>query len=395
MCTQSKVFTSVWSTFVFERLLSRRRFVKRSKPTRPFCAAWQLVLVLALGFTTVKYFRNDNRGEQYSVVFDRYTSSQLTATPMSEYSSRSRMDGWEAAYVSFCNGAAYIPLMEVVIDAVHSFSTYPILVYLSSPESIIPEDWLKRFPNLVVYVMPQPSLNPWFDKLRAILLANVRRGVILEADTIISPRADHIFTVLRDLPANSLQVIAPQHPDIRPSKFAECDVACHECCVNTYPYPMSKRSGQYKHGHLAWNREALPFLRQVLSRCVSGTDPDYDCSNDEAAFNIATWEQELKVEELCLHDPDSSFWEFLYFDSKDINFAASAISEMFGDRTISFSLCHGIKNVTRARGILNALKRLFANDTVPWVIHKQSLMSLEKSASVSSYGLDKKYCHVV
>jgi len=128
--------------------------------------------------------------------FQLFTEQHLTSKPLVGYADRVPPNGWKNAYVSFFSGARYVSLTEVVIDAVHSFSKFPILVYVVGDELEVPPEWVTRFERLIVFSLPNSSLHPWFDKLRVILLANVEFGIILEADTIIAPSADKLFSLL-------------------------------------------------------------------------------------------------------------------------------------------------------------------------------------------------------
>lgn len=314
--------------------------------------------------------------------FEEFQRRFIHADLEPSYATRVSVDGWDEAFINFFSGSAYIPLTEVVIEAVHAFSDRPILVYVAGTTSI-PARWRKKYERLVVYRMPATTMHPWFDKLRVILLSPVQKGVILEADTIISPSANNLFTVLDDLLSqNVLQLLAPEHPDTRPQHLRDCKYNCYECCINPFNYPTEGRNGQYRHAHLMWTRPAKAFIRDVLKMCIDGSetdDPYHDCTSDEAAVNLAMWKSEIPVRALCMQDPDSSFWEELYF-SEDRPSAASRIQKQLGQRTIAFNFCHGLKDARLARRMLRKLAKLFKDKKLtPWILHNGSLSALPPS----------------
>ena len=108
------------------------------------------------------------------------------------------------AFVTFVSGPMrYIHLAHWSIAAASQFSSKPILLFLSGealsvvsdrvPASAFPTLVVFEMPTLVVFEMPAPIRDPWFDKLRAVLLSPVSNGVVIEADTIITPNAERLF----------------------------------------------------------------------------------------------------------------------------------------------------------------------------------------------------------
>ena len=93
-----------------------------------------------------------------------------------------------------------------------------------------------------------------FDKLRAILLSNVKRGIIVEADTLIPTMANKYCDILKQLPPTSLTVLAPQHSPLMPSPCFEGHKGHHdnsnrpgcpfpdvpEACGGQFPYSIEK-----------------------------------------------------------------------------------------------------------------------------------------------------------
>jgi hypothetical protein len=298
-----------------------------------------------------------------------FEKTYLTSTLHEHFSNKTEILH-ENAYVNFFYGNSYIPLVETVIHAVHVFSTHFIIVYVAG-ETHIPQHWSTQFPRLIVYKMPKSSLHPWFDKLRAALMAPVINGVIVEADTIITPQANRLFDILKK--TNSSTPLMPMHPDIRPYSTKECNISCNSCCVSTLPWPMAKRRkhGQYRHAHLMWTKRAKPFLRQTLKMCVENPKIA-QCKSDESALNYALWVSDEKTYELCTQDPYFGVFEGVYFQNRSLEH----IQRKYGPRTIGFMLCHGQKDHSKAKILLDRLINLYQQQVnVPWILSNSEMLT--------------------
>ena len=366
--------------------------LRQEKPSQKRKRRVQFLCMTLLSLLTYSNVTSVTRTVSSVKSFSEFEKHFLWATVEFGYEGRISETGWDEAFVSFFSGATYVQLIEVVIEAVHTFSNRTVLVYGAGVTSV-PNEWFTKFPRLILYRMPITTMHPWFDKLRAVLLAPVQKGVILEADTIISPSANNLFSVLNSLSSEeSLGILAPEHPDTRPRRLVDCKYDCYECCINSFNYPNELRRGQYKHAHLMWTKWAKPFIQDVLKGCIEGPkegDEFHDCSSDEAALNLAMWRSTYQVESLCMQDPDSSFWEEMYF-SEDQRAAALSIQEQLGPRTIAFNFCHGIKDAAGARRMLGKLKNLFSGErAAPWILHNGSFSA---TPPTSPNGLSGHMC---
>ena len=271
-------------------------------------------------------------------------------------------------------------------------------------------------------------MHAWFDKLRAILLSNVKRGIIVEADTLITPMANKYFDILKQLPPASLTVLAPQHSSLMPPPRYEghkghndninrpgCPFpGVPEACGGQFPYPMEKREGQYRHAHIMWAHimwtDRSKFLfESMLNKCLG--DKSYLCSSDEAALNVAMWESGLPVNELCLMDPNHRYWTNMYVQEIPKDYpehirksmqqqAAVSMQSRFGPRTIAFTLMHGCKDSKQASHYLTMLKKMYGStweeaqekeQHVPWILHNGS-MHTTKEVNFATTGLSKDEC---
>ncbi len=110
----------------------------------------------------------------------------------------------DKAYVTYAT-KNYFPLVEILLESVQAFSKYPIVVVGVNEDVPFPEF---RFPFLVKKRIDIPGIqvgnaNPsgpticlrevWFQKPRAILEANVKHGIFVDADCILAPHCDELF----------------------------------------------------------------------------------------------------------------------------------------------------------------------------------------------------------
>jgi len=181
-------------------------------------------------------------------------------------------------------------------------------------------------------------LGPYFDKLLSAVMSPVIRGVIVEADTLITTNADRLFNILRQYGHQSFPLL-PGHPDVR---WEDCSLYNGpKTCSNPIPYPHYQRSMDYVHAHLMWTVDSKPFLVDVLLQCSPGFGRAViDCAHDEIALNHALWKAGATWQ-LCLMDPyygTMQAWE-------DMDSAATLHTHK---RIIGFLFIHGAKNASVA-----------------------------------------------
>jgi hypothetical protein len=91
-------------------------------------------------------------------------------------------------------------MVEMLVVSIHEFSQVPIVVMhfgMCAPATWTPE----RFPRMVLMHMgPLPgdsgrSFN--FNKMRAMITARIRVGVLLDADQFVAPGVDALFDLTK------------------------------------------------------------------------------------------------------------------------------------------------------------------------------------------------------
>jgi len=283
---------------------------------------------------------------------------QLQATVVPEYLDQflllSKGTGiFEDAFVTFMHGEKYTELAMYSVKSVHEFSKKPVLAFLTSPSVVHAQRlWggVANNPQLVIFEMPVGSLHPWFDKLRAILMSPVKHGVIIESDTMISPHAERFFKILGayegDLP------ILPGHPDER---LPDCgNYQGHKTCVNTFPYPLHKRTMSYVHAHVTWTNKCRDFLASVVEGCIFGNQ-GLDCGSDESALNYALWNRGATLQ-YCVVDPCSVFLPF--WEANNWSPLPPDRSYPWRGRTIAYMLVHGAKTIPDAAAAFEKTKQI-------------------------------------
>lgn len=261
----------------------------------------------------------------------------------------------EEAFVSFISGPiAYLNLVQWAIAAASTFSSRPVLLFASGETVPVAAARFPSaaFPSLVVFEVPPPQLNPWFDKLRAVLLSPVLNGVIIEADTIITPHADRLFNVAK---THATDVsLSPMHEDER---LPDCsNYRGARACINAYNYPAAQRTMPYIHAHMIWNCQSKAFVARVLATCVNSPS-ELDCGSDEGALNHELWKEKV-TKHLCLMDPHQSVlesWETLTISHPALE-----------KQNFAVVFLHGSKDPARAEHVFNRIKALQTKKH-PWV----------------------------
>ena len=280
------------------------------------------------------------------------------------------------AYVSFLFGTLTysVDLAKTAYIAAARFSSRPTLVFVSGELAtrFASEFPVALFPRLVAFEMPIPVLHPWFDKLRAILLSPVQIGIIIEADSIITPYADRLFPAVAQH-AGAFPLLM-QHPDER---LPSCEgYSGHRYCVNPIPYPVAKRSMPYGHAHVSWTAKSKSFVLRAYYRCrpdAPMTDRSASegmCDSDEGTLNFLLWE-EGATQSLCLGDPHFSIvsgWERLELDDEYL------LLSNFRNRGIVLMILHGNKDVAFAYHMIDRIDALVSNKQ-PWVVLRNSWLN--------------------
>jgi len=230
--------------------------------------------------------------------------------------------GWAPrAFVNYYAGVPdgkHTKMTEQLINSVHAFSAEPIIVFHFGTQT--PSDWNEgRWPRLVlVHAAPIPaedgrSFN--FNKLRTMLLARVRSGIVLDSDQFVAPGADALFQrTEQEITQDYAMPILPAHfldrtPKDTGAYWARYCPSDDDCRFQT---------ARWGHAHPTWTHWALPwigkwlrrnFLDEILPPREDGAMSALrvvDVPEDEDLLNIATWE-DGGTKQWCKYDIPSPY----------------------------------------------------------------------------------------
>jgi len=204
--------------------------------------------------------------------------------------------GWiDEAFVSYFDGnahATFRDMMELLIESVHTYSTRPIIIFNFGPTPGSIKRWTpKKFPRLLcMWARPMtPGVSFNFNKFRAMILAQVRTGVELDADQFVFKGVDALFSSTR-------QEGGPEYPyPILPVHWMSRDPGGYDGYPK-YSFKCPKcpvRTMRWGHAHPTWTMYALPFLGSLLAgeldnpRHVLKTK--VIVPEDEDALNVGLW----------------------------------------------------------------------------------------------------------
>ncbi|CAE7427317.1 unnamed protein product [Symbiodinium sp. CCMP2456] len=223
------------------------------------------------------------------------------------YKSVYNTDGWaDAAWVNYVAVPAdgkgiFGQLTERLVDSVHRFSQHPVIVVnfgTKAPEDLDPT----RFPSLVLLhargLRPTSPISFNFNKLRAVLLAQVKVGASLDSDMLmVTAQADRLLN-------RTAEEITEKYPyPMMPTHFLDRDVRDREAARTSHkgnflgftckdcPTP-TMRWGQ---AQPTWTYWSLPFLSRWLSAKIAGRKeqgvPTSYIKEDEDLLNVALWQE--------------------------------------------------------------------------------------------------------
>jgi hypothetical protein len=237
------------------------------------------------------------------------------------------------AFVMFCNNnRRYLLLLNKVLEAVHLFSTRPIIVYGIDVDLNLDT---KKYPRLIKRRLSQKDCGPsiYFCKLHAIVDSQIDYGVYVEADTLVNWNVDILFDVLRRWPYPL--PLAPRHSG---------DPRDYDVFLNKFEVNVTDRRTPYIHAHLSWNYRAYPFLRQALSLLRQGNF--MSANYDETAINVLLWKAQAN-HTLCSLDP--------FFGALPAYESNQTICHKYCHT--AYVLIHGSKKIKDMHDVLERLKK--------------------------------------
>lgn len=294
--------------------------------------------------------------------------NEISAFVLTEYaetflSSVNNLGLIEKAFVSFVSGH-YKYLTTVALEATVRFSRdIPVLLYVTPDINDAASMWpVKKFPNLIVFQMPNSILSVYFNKIRAALLSPVLSGFIIESDTLITPHITRVFSLL-SYHSDPLPILV-DHPDVRLPDCTQYNGP--KSCINSFSYPANLRSVEYMHAHMGWNFNAKYFFSSLIINCLNGGDY---CDNDEHALNERLWNVSAK-NVFCILDPHYSFVNDWKNQTKNLN----------GLHMVSFMIVHGCKDPEKAKELLNDIESMKKK---PWIWYNNEWRNSPDNISIN------------
>lgn len=207
--------------------------------------------------------------------------------------------GWlKRAFVSYFSGpleGGESQSMELLIESVHRFSVYPIIVLHSGMAT--PLHWDPQvFPRLVLLSIAELPLSIGHSTtlLLAAVVSHVETGILLNHNAMVFPGIDHLFQ------ATEKEIHARYPYPIMPVHFMDkkaSDGGSYWGHVESEG--SSRQSMRWSQFGLFWTTDALPFLAELLRGLLR--DETYEASppyeaikmrslhDIEAAMNVALW----------------------------------------------------------------------------------------------------------
>lgn len=289
------------------------------------------------------------------------------------------------ALVGFVHGEKYGALMAVAVSAACAHSRAGVVLFAAgdvglgdAPARLWPP---AEHPSLVVLSMPAGTMHPWFDKIRAMLLAPVERALIFEADSIATRHVDRLFHALAREPSYPFPLI-PQHAHLRWPTCEEVNgwgVTLIQvdpsdprtrACGSAYPFPLEMRTTHYGHAHVMWGAAAKPFVASLLLACaapgngaaVASFGGRVDCGSDESALNTGLWMRKAP-RAMCVFDPDDEHMDGWATAAPGTR--APWYSDSLGTQTVAWAFVHGEKDPAKAEALKQRVAAMPAG--TPWI----------------------------
>eukprot|EP00434_Breviolum_minutum_P004935 symbB.v1.2.004352.t1/scaffold240.1/size264318/8 len=222
----------------------------------------------------------------------------VTLTFASNYK-RFYESGWiKRGFVSYFSGpleGAQSQSMELLIESVHRFSVYPIVVLHAGMAT--PLHWSPRvFPRLILLSVAELPLfiGHSITLLLAAVVSRVQTGILLNYNALVFPGVDNLFKETeREINAEYPYPIMPVH--FMDKKASDGGTFWGHVEASG----SSRQSMRWSHFGLFWTSHALPFLGTLLRGLLR--DESYDAKapyepikmrqlhDVESALNVALW----------------------------------------------------------------------------------------------------------
>ena len=209
------------------------------------------------------------------------------------------VDGWlKRAFVSYFSGpleGLQSQAIELLIESIHRFSVYPIVVLHSGMAT--PLHWNPHiFPRLVLLSVGELPLYIGHSTtlLLAAVVSHVQTGILLNYNALVFPGIDRLFQ------ATESEIHSGYPYPIMPVHFMDKKASDGGTFWGHVEGPHSSRqSMRWSQFGLFWTTEALPFLGALLRGLLRDefydAEPPYEgikvrnLHDIEAAMNVALW----------------------------------------------------------------------------------------------------------
>lgn len=227
---------------------------------------------------------------------------------------------------------SYMPLLEVAIASLHTFSTRPVVAVGVNTD--IPFS-LEKYPRLIKKRI-DVDLNArlcYFYKPQAILAAGLDYGVYFDADAIANIGCDRLFDEAHSVEEYPL---LPKHED---DAYVSWEA--------TEFFGVPKRTMHYVHCDvIVFSKKCLPFLKEWSEICLNYPHLGYPVW-DETLMNVLLWKKGA-TRHLYTFDPYNAYF------GNYLGLSNEAIAQPPYDKWFIF---HGNKWVDRGWSMLEDLKR--------------------------------------
>ena len=221
-------------------------------------------------------------------------------------------DGWlKRAFVSYFGGpleGKEAQLTELLIESVHRFSVYPIIVFHVGMAT--PLHWSPRiFPRLVLLSITELPLTTGYSStlLLAAVISHVETGIFLNYNALVFPGIDELFKAAeREITREYPYPIMPAH-FLNKGRDDGGAFWTHVCT----PGACARQSMRWSQFGLVWSLHALPFLASTLRGLLR--DETYQAKapyeplrvrklhDIESVMNVALWRVKARKQRLSKH----------------------------------------------------------------------------------------------
>ncbi len=264
----------------------------------------------------------------------------------------SNLDFVEEGFVTFAT-KNYFPLLQVLLDSVHYFSTRPIIVYGINDDIPFTS---QQYPHMIKRRMDLnlKKESIYYAKPQIILDSDIKYGVYVEADDILNEGVDSLFTTCRTIEQFPICPIHPQDPN------------------NQLPIMqalrVNKKTMPYVHAHFLFSESCKPFIKEWYDTCLT-CHPLKPANWDETILNVLLWKHE-NTKSIEIYDPSYPILDYLLVGKPYPSY------QKFYPDHLHYYMLHGCKDPGLAKKILNKLIVLHENKNGISIFSKSTIGQL-------------------